>query len=55
MFSKLFSLLGVELSFGFDEVNDLEDYAFLVDEETFNDMSKVKLRYFMANFHKFIA
>lgn len=34
-------------------MNELEDYAFIVDKETF-EKNKIKLLYFVANFHKFV-
>ena len=42
---------GEELSFGFDEVNELEEYIFVVDDYT-NQKNRLKLLHFITNFQK---
>lgn len=41
------------MTFGFDEINEFEDYAFLVDEYTVHK-NKLKLLYFITNLPRLI-
>eukprot|EP00347_Sterkiella_histriomuscorum_P008168 403346123 len=52
-FKYLYSINGEVLNFGFEEINELEDYVFLVDKATFQT-NNLKLLYFITNFQQYV-